>query len=152
MLTIFLQRKSSSIPTKEACPPVITAASPVTSDPKCPHLQAQKSKVQKELPTRATSGTLPSTAFQAPRYQQGQLKFVPANQSGKSKKNKSRRYKRKPQKPISNYGYEGLLSLMQCMLRRMDNMNKTCKPPPQVKQVWVRNDETIHPLRGSGLT
>jgi hypothetical protein len=36
--------------------------------PKCPHLQAQKSKVQKELPTRATSGTLPLTAFQAPRH------------------------------------------------------------------------------------
>jgi hypothetical protein len=75
--------------------------------PKCPHLQAQKSKVQKELPTRATSGTLPLTAFQAPRHQQRQLKFVPANQSGKS-----RHYKRKPQKPISNHGYEGLLSLM----------------------------------------
>jgi hypothetical protein len=89
--------------------------------PKCPHLQAQK-----ELPTRATSGTLPPTAFQAPRHQQRQLKLVPANQRGKSKKNKSRYCKRKPQKPTSNYGYEGLLSLMQCMLRRMDNMNKTC--------------------------
>jgi len=33
MLTIFMQRKSSSITTKEACPPVITAASPVTLDP-----------------------------------------------------------------------------------------------------------------------
>jgi hypothetical protein len=33
------------------------------------------------------------------------------------------------------------------MLRRVDNMDKTCKPPPRVK-----NDETIHPLRGSGLT
>jgi hypothetical protein len=31
-------------------------------------------------------------------------------------------------------------------------MEKTCKPPPPVKQVWVKNDETIHPLRGSGLT
>jgi hypothetical protein len=31
-------------------------------------------------------------------------------------------------------------------------MNKTCKPPPRVRQVWVTNDETIHPLRGSGLT
>jgi hypothetical protein len=31
-------------------------------------------------------------------------------------------------------------------------MNKTCKTPPRVKQVWVRNDETIHPLRGSELT
>jgi hypothetical protein len=33
MLTIFLQRKPNSIPTKEACPPVITAASPITSNP-----------------------------------------------------------------------------------------------------------------------
>jgi len=120
--------------------------------PKCPYLQAQKTKVQKELPTRATSGTLSPTTIQAPRHQQRQLKLVPTNKSGKSKKNKSRRYKRKPQKPISNHGYEGLLSLMQCMLRRMDNMNKTCKPLPRVKQVWVRNDETIHPLRRSGLT
>jgi hypothetical protein len=33
MLTIFLQKKSNNILTKEACPPVITAASPVTFDP-----------------------------------------------------------------------------------------------------------------------
>jgi hypothetical protein len=37
------------------------------------------------------------------------------------------------------------------MIKIMD-MDKTCKPPPLVKQVWVRNDEDIHPLRGSGLT
>jgi hypothetical protein len=36
--------------------------------PKCPQLLAQKSKVQKELPTRATSGTLPPTALQAPLH------------------------------------------------------------------------------------
>jgi hypothetical protein len=114
--------------------------------PKCPHLQAQKSKVQRELLARATSGTLPPIAHQAPWHQQ---QFVPANQSGKSKKNRSRLYKRKLQKPISNHGYEGLLSLMQ---GRMDNMDNTYKPPPRVNQVLVRNDQTIHPLRGSGLT
>jgi len=54
---------------------------------KCPQLQ--KLKVQRELPTRATSGTLPSMVHQVPRHQQ---KFVPTNQSGKPKK---RRYKRK---------------------------------------------------------
>jgi hypothetical protein len=80
--------------------------------PKCPQLQAQISKVQKKLPTIATSGTLPPTALQAPQHQQ---KFVPANQSGKPKKNKSMRYKRKPQKPNSRDGYEGLLSLIQGM-------------------------------------
>jgi len=98
--------------------------------PKCPHLQAQKSKVQRELPARVISGTLPPMAHQAPLHQQ---QFVPANQSGKPNKNKSRRYKRKPQKPNSNHSYEGLLSLMQGMLKRMANMDKTCKPPPRVK-------------------
>jgi hypothetical protein len=58
---------------------------------KCPQLQ--KSKVQMELPIKATLGTLPPMALQAPRHQQ---QFVPANQSSKSKKNKPRRHKRKP--------------------------------------------------------
>jgi hypothetical protein len=102
--------------------------------PKCPQLQAKKSKVQKELPTRATSGTLPPTTLQAPRHQQ---KFVPANWSGKPKKSKSRLYKRKPQKPNGSHGYEGLLSLIQGMLRSMANMDMTCKPSPRVKQVWA---------------
>jgi hypothetical protein len=53
--------------------------------PKCPQLQTQKSKVQRELPTRATSGTLPPTTLLAPRHQQ---QFVLAYQSGKSKKKK----------------------------------------------------------------
>jgi hypothetical protein len=114
---------------------------------KCPQLQAQKPK---KLPTRATSGsTRPPTALQAPRHQQ---KFFHANHSGKTKKNKSRRYKRKPQKPNGSHDYEGLLSLMQGMLRRMDNMEKTCKPPPRVKQVWDRKDETIHPMMGNERT
>jgi hypothetical protein len=116
--------------------------------PKCPQLQAQKSKVQKKLPTRATSGILPPTSLQAPQHQQ---RFVPANQSGKPKKNKSRRYKRKLQKANSIHGYEGLLSLIQGMLRSMANMDMTCKPSPWVKQIWVKNDETIHPL-SRGLT
>jgi len=37
--------------------------------PNCPHLQAQKSKVQKELPTKATPGTLLPTTLQAPQHQ-----------------------------------------------------------------------------------
>jgi len=45
--------------------------------------------------------------LQAPRDQQRQQKFVPANQSGKQKKNKSRCYKKKPQKPNASHGYEG---------------------------------------------
>jgi hypothetical protein len=115
----------------------------------CPQLQAQKLKVQKELPTRATSGTLLPMAFQASWHQQ---QFVLAYQSGKPKKNKSRGYKRKLQKPTSNHGHVGLLSLIQGMLRSMANMDMTRKPSPRVKQVWVRKDETIHPMRGNGHT
>jgi hypothetical protein len=88
-------------------------------------------------------------SFQAPRHQQ---KFVLANQSGKTKINKPRGYKRKPQKPNGNHGYEGLLSLIQGKLRSTANKDMTHKPSPWVKQVWVKNDETIHPLEGSGLT
>jgi len=134
---------SRSIQTKEECLPVITGH--IRS--KCPQLQ--KSKVQRKLPTRATSGIIPLMALQAPQHQQ---KFVPANQSGKPKKNKSRRCKRNPQKPNGSHGYEGLLSLIQGMLRSMANIDMTRKPSPRVKQVWVKNDETIHPLRRSGLT
>jgi hypothetical protein len=94
-------------------------------------------KVQTELPTKVTLGTLPLTAHHAPQHQRQQQKFVPTNQSGKPKKSKSRRFKRKPQKPNNNHAYEGLLSLMQGMLRRMDNMDKTRKPPSRVKQVWA---------------
>jgi hypothetical protein len=113
---------------------------------KCPQPQAQKPK---KLPTRATSGTLPPTALQASRHQH---QFVPAYQSGKSKKNQPRRYKRKPQKPTSNHGYEGLLSLMQDMLRSMANTDMTRKPSPRVKQVCFKKDETIYPMRGNERT
>jgi hypothetical protein len=41
---------------------------------KCPQLQ--KLKVQRKLPTRATSSTIPLMALRAKRHQQ---KFVPAN-------------------------------------------------------------------------
>jgi hypothetical protein len=103
MQTIFVQRKSNSIRTREACPIVITAASPVTSDPgsKVEGSEGAASKCYiRHSTSDGISGSTASTAV------------VPANQSGKSKKNKSRHYKRKTQKPISNHGYEGLLSLI----------------------------------------
>jgi len=44
--------------------------------PKCPQLQAQKKKAQRKLPTKTTSGTLPSAGHQVPWHQQRQLKLV----------------------------------------------------------------------------
>jgi hypothetical protein len=41
---------------------------------------------------------------------------------------------------------------MQNVLSRLDNLDEAHNPPPKIKKVWVRKDETIHPLRGSGLS
>jgi hypothetical protein len=109
--------------------------------PKCPQLQAQKKKAQRKLPTKTTSGTLPSAGHQVPWHQW--------QQQWSTSKNTSRHYKKKPD---SNHSYEGLLSLLQGMLRRIDSMSNTQSHLPRVQQGWVRKDETIHPLRGSGLT
>jgi hypothetical protein len=38
------------------------------------------------------------------------------------------------------------------MLRSMANMDLTHKSSPRVKKVWVKKDETIHPLKASRLT
>jgi hypothetical protein len=120
--------------------------------PKYPLLKAQRLKVKKEPPRQATSGTRPSMGHQTPQHQQRQQRFVPANQSGKPKKNKSMLYKKKPRKPDSDQSYEGLPILMLSLLRWMDNQMKACQQPPQVRQVWVRKNGAIHPLRRSGLT
>jgi hypothetical protein len=57
--------------------------------PKCPQLQAQKKKAQRKLPTKTTSGTLPSAGHQVPWHQWQQQQSVP--------KNTSRHYKKKSQ-------------------------------------------------------
>jgi ribosomal protein L34E len=69
---------------------------------KCPQLQ--KLKDQRKLPTRATSGTLPPTAFQASLHQQ---QFVPAYQSGKSKKNKPRQQEEATEAPLATMAMKG---------------------------------------------
>jgi len=92
--------------------------------PKCSQLQARNKKAQRKLPTKTTSSTLPSMGHQVPWHQQQQKRSVP--------KNTSRHYKKKPQKPDSNHAYEGLLSLLQVMLRRMDSMSNTRSHLPRV--------------------
>jgi len=106
---------------------------------KCPQLQAQR-----KLPTKTTSGTLCLAGHQVPWHQRQQQRSV--------SKNTSRYYNKKLEKPYSNHACEGLLSLLQGILRRMDSMRNTRSHLPRVHQGWVIKDETIHPLRGSGLT
>jgi len=41
---------------------------------------------------------------------------------------------------------------MKSVLVRLINLDMAHTPTTQVEKIWVRKDETIHPLRGSGLT
>jgi hypothetical protein len=45
---------------------------------------------------------------------------------------------------------ESLVTMMKGVLSRLDQFEKVHKPRPKFTQVWVRKDDTIHPLRGSG--
>jgi hypothetical protein len=89
--------------------------------PKCPQLQALKSKVKKELLKKVTSGTPSPKVHKASQHQRQESRFVPTNrQSGKSRNNRSRHFKKKLQGPLSNHVYEGLLSMMQNVLSLLD--------------------------------
>jgi hypothetical protein len=41
---------------------------------------------------------------------------------------------------------------MKSVSVRLNNLDKDYNPASQINKVWIRKDETIHPLRGSGLT
>jgi hypothetical protein len=41
---------------------------------------------------------------------------------------------------------------MKNVLSRLDNLDKAHNPTLRIKNVWVRKDETIHPLKGSVFT
>jgi len=58
----------------------------------------------------------------------------------------------KPHKPKKNQIYEGLVNVMKSVLVRLNNLDMDYNPASQENKVWVRKDETIHPLRESGLT
>jgi hypothetical protein len=40
--------------------------------------------------------------------------------------------------------------MIKGVLSRLDHFEKVHKPRPKITQVWVRKNDTIHPLRGSG--
>jgi hypothetical protein len=45
---------------------------------------------------------------------------------------------------------EGLVLMMREVLSRLDKFEQSHKSRPKISQVWVRKDDTIHPLRGNG--
>jgi hypothetical protein len=70
---------------------------------------------------------------------------------GKYDNTKAECFKVKPHKPKKNQIFEGLVNMMKSVLVRL-NLDIAYNLASPVNKVWVRKDETIHPLRGSGLT
>jgi hypothetical protein len=60
-------------------------------------------------------------------------------------------FREKPYKPKKIQIYEGLVYMMKNVLVSLDKLDMSYNPTSQVKNVWVRKDETIHPLRGTHL-
>jgi hypothetical protein len=59
-------------------------------------------------------------------------------------------FKVKPHKPKNNQTNKGLVNMMKNVLVRLINWDMAHTPVSQVEK--IRNDGTIHPLKGSGLT
>jgi hypothetical protein len=58
----------------------------------------------------------------------------------------------KPNASKKNQTNERLVNMMKSILVRLIKLDMAHTLASQVENVWVRKDETIHPLRGSVLT
>jgi hypothetical protein len=58
----------------------------------------------------------------------------------------------KPYKPKKNQTNEEPINMMKSVLVKLIKLDMAYTPASQVEKVWVGKDETIHPLKGSGLT
>jgi hypothetical protein len=58
-------------------------------------------------------------------------------------------HKHKSENSYSRKENEGLVIMMREVLSRIDKFEQKHKSRPKIYQVWVKNDDTIHPLRGS---
>jgi hypothetical protein len=136
MLTLKLQSLSRSIPTNEVSLPAITVVSQDTLG----HTVI-KSGIR-SLGSRNKSQWQVSLTLNLPCLI---ILF------GKNSNIKAECFRVKPHKPKKNLISEGLVNMMKSVLVRLNNLDMAYNPASQVNKAWVRKDETIHPLRGSGL-
>jgi hypothetical protein len=122
--------------------------------PHCPQIRTQKPWIKKQEPKKGKHGSNPPKPHHAPcqKWQFPQRAHPSCCHCGKTGQTKVECFKLKPCKPKENKIFEGLFSMMKSVLVRLDKLEKAHNHDPKVNKVWVRKDETIHPLRGSGLT
>jgi hypothetical protein len=122
--------------------------------PHCPQIRTQKPWIKKQEPKKGKHGSNPSKPHHDPcqKWQFPQRAHPSCCHCGKTGQTKVECFKLKPCKPKENKIFEGLFSMMKSVLVRLDKLEKAHNHDLKVNKVWVRKDETIHPLRGSGLT
>jgi hypothetical protein len=122
--------------------------------PHCPQIRHQQPSIKKIEQKTSKSSSKPSKAHHAFLQQQHypQRDSPSCHHCGKYGHIKAECFKVKPHKPKKNQANEGLINMMKNVLVRLINWDMAHTPASQVETVWVRKDETIHPLRGNGRT
>jgi hypothetical protein len=122
--------------------------------PHCPQIRYQQPQIRKTEQKTGKSSSKPSKPHHAFRQRRHypQRGSPSCRQCGKYGNTKAECFRMKPHKPKKNQTNEGLVNMMNSVLVRLINLDMAHTPASQVEKVWVRKDETIHPLRGSGLT
>jgi hypothetical protein len=122
--------------------------------PYCHQIRHQKLHIKKQEPKTGKSSSKPSMSHHAFRQkrQYRQRGSPSCLHYGKNGHTKAECFRVKPHKPKKDQIYEGLVNVMKSVLVRLNNLDMDYNPASQENKVWVRKDETIHPLRESGLT
>jgi len=122
--------------------------------PHCHQIRHQKPRIKKQEPKTGKSSSKPCMPHHAfwQKRQYPQRGSPACRHCGKYDHTKAKCFGVKPHKPKKNQIYEGLVNVMKSVLVKLNNLDIAYNPASQVNKVWVRKDETIYPLRGSGLT
>jgi hypothetical protein len=122
--------------------------------PHCHQIRHQKPRIKKQESNTGKSRSKPSKPHHASQQkrQYPQRGSSSCCHNGKNGHTKAKHFREKPYKPKKIQTNEGLVNMMKSVLVRLINLDMAHNPASQVEKVWIRKNETIHPLRGSGLT
>jgi hypothetical protein len=122
--------------------------------PHYPQIRHQQPRIRKTEQKTGKSSSKLSKLHHAFRQQRHypQRGSPSCHLCGKYGHTKAECFRMKPHKSKKKQINEGLVNMMKNVLVTLINLDMAHTPASQVEKIWVRKDETIHSLRGSGLT
>jgi hypothetical protein len=119
--------------------------------PRIRHQQPLIRKIEQKTSKSSSKPSKPHHAFRQQRHYP-QKGSPSCRLCGKYGHTKAECFRMKPPKSKKKQTNEGLVNMMKSVLVRLINLDMAHTVASQVEKVWVRKDETIHSLRGGGLT